>query len=420
MHPIKLIALVVVAVMLLSTVGATASPARTVITSTKALAATAMGSTATKLTLTASKTTVAVGEVYTLFGDLKTADGKEGLSGKLITLQRWQKSTTSTGGTWTDVATTTTTGGHYEFKRSESAPGIYIYRTVFAGDATYASARSNEVTILVGGLAGTCQETSLMLDVKPDGSMFGGAGLTMTITATLTDKSMKGLPEQTVYLYLEQPIWGWYNYTCCRELEAQPFKECVGWPAPSLRCAPGEYSHEHPTDMSWRIVDTKLTNNDGRAVFEYVTPHEGVFRFRAVFFRSEPYCSADTLSNWKSVLLEQAFFNDLTVNGEAEKIPIVVNGGKVTIEGHTTNFEGKLLAHVKLTLWYTPVYPAPPCKWVLVGSTKTDASGYFKFTTTAFHDPCFPGENYWGIFATADENYSCSDSGCEVFLRCPH
>ncbi len=108
--------------------------------------------------------------------------------------------------------------------------------------------------------------------------------------------------------------------------------------------------------------------------------------------------------------LETPDIEDLTINGVPWPSPgvTVVNGAQVTIEGHTTTEEGAIaLPHVKLALWGpksdTHITHGP---WVQVGSTTTDESGYFKFTARAYVDPCITLFE-WVIVSVQDKHYDC-------------
>ena len=103
--------------------------------------------TLTQLSAATNLTSVAANTPFTINGTFTDTNGNA-IAGATITLQN------NSSGTWNNVTTTTTdTNGNYTFSNNESASGIYYYRTAYAGNATYANATSNTVSVQVNTIA---------------------------------------------------------------------------------------------------------------------------------------------------------------------------------------------------------------------------------------------------------------------------
>jgi len=102
-------------------------------------------SSAAQLSLIPSNATPTVGQSTTFSGTLQTTQNSTTIGSAII---QFQSSTDNT--TWSNVATdvTNATGG-YQFSCNESAAGTYYFRTTYAGNATYANATSNTVSVNV-------------------------------------------------------------------------------------------------------------------------------------------------------------------------------------------------------------------------------------------------------------------------------
>jgi outer membrane protein assembly factor BamB len=97
----------------------------------------------TTLNATVSSKFVAVNKQFSINGTLSA--GTTSLAGATITLQR-----STNNATWNNVTNTATNGaGQYQFSRSESTAHAYYYRTSYDGNATYANATSNVVSVKV-------------------------------------------------------------------------------------------------------------------------------------------------------------------------------------------------------------------------------------------------------------------------------
>jgi hypothetical protein len=114
---------------------------------------------------------------FTVSGNLTS--GGQPLAGQSVTLQR-----STDNKTWTNVtppmANTTNGTGGYAFSRNESAAGTYYYRTAYAGNATYANATSNVVTVNVTSV--TKMATTLSLTAS---NTTPAVNQQVTFTATL-------------------------------------------------------------------------------------------------------------------------------------------------------------------------------------------------------------------------------------------
>ena len=95
------------------------------------------------LTATASPATATVNHNFRINGTLSASTG--GIGNANITLQR-----STDNATWNNLATNVTSAtGNYQFSKNESAAGTYYYRTAYDGNATYAKATSNVVSVTV-------------------------------------------------------------------------------------------------------------------------------------------------------------------------------------------------------------------------------------------------------------------------------
>ena len=99
----------------------------------------------TQLTATANSSIVPIGQTFTVYGSLTTANGSP-IFGETIQLQKYIDAT------WTDVTGATGitgTGGSYSISMSEGTPGIYEYRATYLGRSTYAGTNSTSVALTI-------------------------------------------------------------------------------------------------------------------------------------------------------------------------------------------------------------------------------------------------------------------------------
>jgi outer membrane protein assembly factor BamB len=151
----------------------------------------------TTLNATVSTTSANATQNFTVNGTLRA--GSAAIPGATITLQR-----STDNATWTSVTTNTTnaTAG-YSFSRSETAAGVYFYRTTYAGNTTYTNATSNVVRV-------TVQQTTLTIAAN---TTTPKVNQTFNVTGVLTfynGTSSTALVGKPVYLEGSYDAQNWF------------------------------------------------------------------------------------------------------------------------------------------------------------------------------------------------------------------
>jgi len=102
----------------------------------------------TQLTVGGDLTSV-VNQLFTINGTLRDSNG--GIAGATITLQESRTETNPRQYQNVDVVVTNA-NGEYSFSVTELTAGMYVYRTTYAGNTTYAPATSNDWPVQVNVL----------------------------------------------------------------------------------------------------------------------------------------------------------------------------------------------------------------------------------------------------------------------------
>jgi cytochrome oxidase Cu insertion factor (SCO1/SenC/PrrC family) len=147
--------------------------------------------TPTNLTATAL-TTASATKDFTISGTLSA--GSSGIADTSITLQRSTDNVTFSN----EISATTDRSGGYQFSQNESAVGTYSYRTAYDGNATYANAKSNVVTVIVNKLLPEPIPTAT--DNAQKGSKLVSAGLE-NYTTPLAQQANISTASQKTLLY---------------------------------------------------------------------------------------------------------------------------------------------------------------------------------------------------------------------------
>ncbi|MGB8311603.1 MAG: Ig-like domain-containing protein [Halobacteriota archaeon] len=153
----------------------------------------------TQLTATANPPKVDSGWYFNINGVLTNATSGAPITGQIIQLQK------KLGGEWTDISgrkTLTGADGSYSITYSEGAYGSYEFRTLYAGNDTYAASNSTNVTVTVQSIPTIKTKTQLSLIASP--TTVNNKTEQITFTGILTPESVlvpgQTIPDQTIML----------------------------------------------------------------------------------------------------------------------------------------------------------------------------------------------------------------------------
>jgi len=156
--------------------------------------------TPTHLTAAANPSTVDSGWYFNINGVLNNATDGAPITGGVIQLQK------NLSGLWNDIngrKTTTTTDGSYSITYSEGSYGTFEFRTVYAGNGTYAASSSTVVTVNVQSIPPPNKtKTQLSLTASPTAVNNSTQQITFTgvLSAQFADTPDQTLPDQTIAL----------------------------------------------------------------------------------------------------------------------------------------------------------------------------------------------------------------------------
>ena len=152
----------------------------------------------TQLTAAANPAKVDSGWYFNINGMLTNATSGAPITGQIIQLQK------KLGGEWTDIGgrkTLTGADGSYSITYSEGAYGSYEFRTLYAGNDTYAASNSTNVTVTVQSIPTIKTKTQLSLIASP--TTVNNITEQITFTGILSPESDipgQTLPDQTIML----------------------------------------------------------------------------------------------------------------------------------------------------------------------------------------------------------------------------
>jgi 5-hydroxyisourate hydrolase-like protein (transthyretin family)/methionine-rich copper-binding protein CopC len=172
-------------------------PAQDVLTNYWSSNPTATNPTATNLTAVAPPT-ASINHNFIINSTLSA--GTSGIADANITLQR-----STDNATWNNVTTNVTdANGNYQFSNNESAASTYCYRTAYDGNATYANATSNVVTV---------QVTTILTQLSAAANLTSAVvNQNFIINGTLTDANGNPIAGATITLQ-NNSTGSWTNVT---------------------------------------------------------------------------------------------------------------------------------------------------------------------------------------------------------------
>jgi hypothetical protein len=142
----------------------------------------------TTLNATISSKFVAVNKQFSINGTLNS--GKTRVAGATITLQR-----STDNATWNNVTNmATNAAGQCQFSRNESTAHTYYYRTAYDGNATYANATSNVVTVTVVSKASALQDFATLrttINRLPDSAFIPGTKYVLLSMLSFTELQVR-------------------------------------------------------------------------------------------------------------------------------------------------------------------------------------------------------------------------------------
>jgi 5-hydroxyisourate hydrolase-like protein (transthyretin family) len=153
----------------------------------------------TELTAAANPAIVDSGWYFNINGVLTNATSRAPITGEIIQLQK------KLGSEWTGISgrkSPTGADGSYSITYNEGAYGSYEFRTVYAGNDTYAASNSTNVTLTVQSITQNKTKTQLSLIASP--TTVNNITEQITFTGILSPETVlipgQTLPDQTITL----------------------------------------------------------------------------------------------------------------------------------------------------------------------------------------------------------------------------